>query len=158
MLRHCPLRMIREKNKLNNPKDRNIRMLPALRAELDACPSGQLVYLATEFGRPYASPKAFGNRFKAWCKQAGLPHCSAHGLRKAAATFAAEDGATAHELMALFGWTTLKQAENYTRKADKKKLGDSGMNHMDQDYTANESVPPETGVEADGPMKGKKAC
>ena len=25
----------------------------------------------------------FGNKMREWCNQAGLPHCSAHGLRKA---------------------------------------------------------------------------
>ena len=72
-----------EKNKHRKPKHREIPILPVLRAELDANPSGHLAYLVTEWGRPYASPKAFTNRFKSWCRQAGLPHCTAHGLRKA---------------------------------------------------------------------------
>jgi hypothetical protein len=42
------------------------------------------------------------------------------GLRKAAATVAAENGATAHELMAIFGWLSLKEAERYTRGAERK--------------------------------------
>ena len=41
---------------------------------------------------------------------------SAHGLRKAGATIAADNGATSHQLMAIFGWTTIKQAEIYTKK------------------------------------------
>jgi hypothetical protein len=41
--------------------------------------------------------------------QAGLRHCSAHGLRKADATIAANNGATAHQLMAIFGWDTIRQ-------------------------------------------------
>lgn len=133
-------------------------MLPRLRAELDARPSGHLVYLVTEWGKPYSAAKSFGNRFKSWCKQAGIPHCAAHGIRKAATTFKAEDGAAEHELKAIFGWTTLKQADVYTRKANKRKLADSGMDHLDRDYTTNESVPPETGVEASGTMRGNKAC
>ncbi len=72
-----------EKNKHRKPKYREIPILPVLRAELDANPSGHLAYLVTEWGRPYASPKAFANRFKSWCRQAGLPHCTAHGLRRA---------------------------------------------------------------------------
>jgi hypothetical protein len=56
-----------------------------------------------------------------------LPHCSSHGLRKAGATIAAENGATAHQLMAMFGWNTVKQAELYTRKADRKRLSGEGM-------------------------------
>ena len=46
-----------------------------------------------------------------------------HGLRKAAATIAAENGATAYELMSIFGWLTLKEAERYTRAAERKRLG-----------------------------------
>jgi hypothetical protein len=46
----------------------------------------------------------------------------AHGLRKAGATIAADEGATAHELMAMFGWSRLSMAEIYTKEADKKKL------------------------------------
>jgi hypothetical protein len=34
----------------------------------------------------------------------------AHGLRKTAATRTADNGATAHELMAIFGWIDIKEA------------------------------------------------
>jgi len=53
----------------------------------------------------------FGNRFRDWCNEAGPQHCSAHGCRKAGAMIAAENGATSHQLMAIFGWETLRQAE-----------------------------------------------
>ena len=49
------------------------------------------------------------------CVRAGVMGKSAHGLRKAAATRAAENGATVHQLMAIFGWTNVEQAELYTR-------------------------------------------
>jgi site-specific recombinase XerD len=55
------------------------------------------------------------NYFKDACVAAGITDKSAHGLRKAAATRAAENGATAHELMAIFGWVDIKEAEIYTR-------------------------------------------
>ena len=55
----------------------------------------------------------------------GLPHCSAHGLRKAGAARAAENGATTHELMAIFGWQTVKEAERYTQAAHRKRLAES---------------------------------
>ena len=41
---------------------------------------------------------------------------------KKCATIAADNSATAHPLMAVFGRTTLKQAEIYTKKADQKRL------------------------------------
>jgi hypothetical protein len=40
---------------------------------------------------------------------------------------AAENGATAHELMAIFGWLSLKEAERYTRGAERRKLAERGM-------------------------------
>jgi len=54
--------------------------------------------------------------------EANLRHCSAHGLRKAAATRAAESGATARQLLALFGWLNIKEAERYTKAAQRRKL------------------------------------
>ncbi|MCK5089168.1 MAG: tyrosine-type recombinase/integrase [Hyphomicrobiaceae bacterium] len=68
------------------------------------------------------------NKFRDWCNEAGLKHCSAHGLRKAAATPLAEAGASAHQLMAWFGWKSLKEAERYTRAVDQKKLAASVVN------------------------------
>jgi integrase len=108
------------------PKRHVLPILPALRAVIDATPSGTLTYLLTSFGRPFTAA-GFGNKFRAWCNEAGLPQCSAHGLRKAGATIAAENGATAHQLMALFGWTTIKQAEGYTRLANRERLASEAM-------------------------------
>jgi hypothetical protein len=38
-------------------------------------------------------------------------------LGKAGASIAAENGASVHELMAIFGWLTMKEAERYTQAA-----------------------------------------
>ncbi len=146
-----------EKNRANKPKHRSIPILPALRVELDANPSGHLAYLVTEWGRPHASAKAFGNRFKAWCIQAGLPHCTAHGLRKAGATFAAEEGATEHQLMAIYGWDSPKQAAHYTKDANRKRLIKDAMPLVDPNYKANESVPPDGALASGGTTRGKKS-
>jgi hypothetical protein len=56
-----------------------------------------------------------------WCNEAGLPHCTSHGLRKTGAAIAAENGETAHELMSIFEWLTLKEAERYTRGTEKHR-------------------------------------
>jgi len=63
------------------------------------------------------------------CTEQGLP--SAHGLRKAAATRAANDGATAHELVAIFGWIDIKEAEIYTWAADRKRLAARAMGKLE---------------------------
>ena len=104
-------------------------ILPQLRAILDATPSRHLTYLVTEWGKPFTAP-GFGNKFRDWCNEAGLPHCSAHGIRKYDATLAAENGATEHQLMAMFGWDSPKQAAVYTRKANRAKLAKGAMHFL----------------------------
>jgi predicted ATPase len=54
-----------------------------------------------DYGKPFAVA-GFGNKFREWCNEAGLPRRGSC-LRKTAATIAAENGATAHEPMAIFG-------------------------------------------------------
>src|SRR6185437_7287307 len=88
--------------------------------------------------RPF-SAAGFGNKFRDWCNQANLPHCSAHGLRKATAARLAERGATAHEIMAITGHKSLEEVERYTRAARRGKLADSAMSKF---KSGTSSVPP----------------
>ena len=134
-----------------------IPILGEIKEAIDATPRDQLAFIVTEFGKPF-SPAGFGNKMRNWCNQAGLPHCSAHGLRKAGATIAADNGATAHQLMAIFGWKTLKQAEHYTRKADRRRLANDGMHFISLNQIGNETVPPETVIAASGTKRSKKRC
>ena len=57
------------------------------------------------------------------------PRAYQGALVRSGATIAANNGATAHQLMAIFGWDTLKMAEAYTRAADQERLAESAM-HM----------------------------
>jgi integrase len=79
---------------------------PELVAALQAVPAGNLTFLTTAWGAPFTAA-GFGNIFRDWCNQAGLPHCSSHGLRKAACTQLAEAGCTAHEIAAISGHLSL---------------------------------------------------
>ena len=74
-----------------------------------------------------------------WCDQAGLPHCTAHGLRKAGAVIAAHNGATPHQLMSIFGWQTLKEAERYTKAVEQKRIASGAMQLLLSERTGNES-------------------
>jgi integrase len=96
--------------------------------DIDQPPIG-LTFLVTEYGKPFTA-NGFGNVFKDWCRQANLPHCSAHGLRKALATRLAEHGATPHEIMAISGHQSLEEVERYTRAARKSRLADSAMSKL----------------------------
>ncbi len=117
------------KGRNKSPVTMWIPILPILQASIDACPSKGLTYLETRAGNPFTA-KGFGGRMKVWCNQADLsPDCTAHGLRKAGATIAAENGATVHHLMSIFGWKKMAQAEIYTKKAEQKRLAMASM-HM----------------------------
>lgn len=98
--------------------------LPPLLEAIAATKTGDLAFLLRENGRPFASGASFGNWFRERCKEAEVPG-RAHGLRKLGPTLAAQAGASAHELMAMWGWTTLAQAELYTRAANRELLGGS---------------------------------
>lgn len=100
-----------------------IPIFPELRASIDATKTGDLAFLTAERGRPFSTPESFGARFRIWCDEAGLTtDCTAHGVRKAGATIAANLGASAQELMAMYGWSRISMAEVYTRAADKTRL------------------------------------
>lgn len=115
------LRFTQVKNRRNKPISLEIPVRPELKAILDASPTGDLTFLVTEFGKPFTA-NGFGNWFRKRCNEAGLPHCSAHGLRKAAAARLAEAGATEHEIMAITGHRTSKEVTRYTRAARQKRL------------------------------------
>lgn len=102
-----------------------VPILHDLQRALDAGPCGDMTFLVTESGQPF-TPAGFGNWFRERCLEAGVPG-RAHGIRKAGATLLAERGATAHQLMAIFGWMTLKEAERYTRAAQRKQMAADGM-------------------------------
>ena len=72
------------------------------------------------------------------------------GLRKAGATIAAENGATPYQLMSIFGWKTLEQAELYTKKVRQQMMAGGSMHLIGFDQIGNESDPPGTGVAQGG--------
>ena len=117
-------------------------ILPALQQIIDASPCGEMTYLVNDLGRPFTDA-GFGNWFRDRCVEAGVPG-RAYGLRNAGATIAANNGATAHQLMAMFGWRTLKMAEQYTRAADQQRLAEAAMHMLDtREQTRTESCPTE---------------
>ena len=115
------LRFTQQKNKRNKPISLELPIVPELQAVIDASPCGDLTFLVNEFGRPFTAA-GFGNRMRKWCDEAGLPECSAHGLRKAAATRLAEMGRSEHEIMAVTGHQTSKEVGRYTKAARQKVL------------------------------------
>jgi integrase len=101
----------------------NVEITSRLQDAIDAMPAtNHLTFLVTAQGEPFTAA-GFGNYFRALCDAAGLPsRCTSHGLRKAAATYFAEHGATDHQLMAWFGWSSISQAQVYTKAARAKVM------------------------------------
>ncbi len=117
------------KNEHRKPIDIDIPIHPCLAEVIAATSTQHLTFLVTKYGRPF-TPNGFGNKFKDWCRQADLPHCSAHGLRKATSTRLAEQGASAHEIMSVTGHQSLEEVERYTRAAQRSQLADNAMSKL----------------------------
>jgi YD repeat-containing protein len=106
----------------------NIPILPVLGRTLAAGPCGDLAFIVGERGHPLTK-ETFGNYFSEAARAAGVRK-SAHGVRKIAATRCADNGATIHELNAIFGWTGTEMAALYTRASDRKRLAVGAINKL----------------------------
>jgi integrase len=108
-----------------------LKILPGLAETLLAGPCGDLTFIAGEGGQPLTK-ESFGNMFRAACRAASVPG-SAHGIRKIAATRAANNGATVAQLEAIFGWTGGTMASHYTRQADRRRLALEAMGKLENE-------------------------
>jgi len=138
--RNGRIRKTLRKNRNRSPVVVDIPILPELAAVIEKSTTGDLHFLVTEYGKPF-SIKGLGQKFREWCDKAGVPG-SAHGVRKAGATIAAENGATESQLMAIFGWTDPKQAAIYTKAANRKRLASDGMHALVPNETATDDSHP----------------
>jgi integrase len=109
-------------------------IIPALQATLDHGPIGDLAWICGARGEPFTK-ESFGNEFSQAARQAGIRK-SAHGVRKIAATIAAENGATGKELDALFGWVDGgKTSAIYTAAADRARLSSQAIGKLHESGT-----------------------
>lgn len=100
---------------------------PALQAAIEAMPAiGLTTLLVTEYGKPF-SAAGFGNWFKDKCREAGLPQCTAHGLRKALARRAADQQVSQQQLKALGQWSNDREVATYVAGANQKRLAESAL-------------------------------
>ncbi len=98
-----------------------IPLLPPLLKSIASCKTGAESYLVTSNNKPFVK-ESFGNWFKKACVAANVPG-AAHGLRKAGAVRAAENGASESQLNSIFGWSEgSRESATYTRKASRAKM------------------------------------
>jgi integrase len=105
-------------------------------------PSGDgLVFLLDDYGKPFASAAAFGNKFADWCVAAGLKpmECDddgrtrsfrAHGLRKAACKALAHAGCTGPEIMAISGHSSLAQVQIYIDEVEQERMAEAAIEKL----------------------------
>lgn len=152
------LTLTQQKNKGRRPVTLSIPVLPQLLAIIEATPSAQehATFLTTGAGQPYGVA-GFGNRFREWCDQAGLPHCSAHGLRKAMAAALAESGAGENEIMAWTGHRTSAEVTRYTRAARQPILAQRAAERLLQSEPNSPQMSHQSAENQSGGAKNKKS-
>lgn len=96
-------------------------------------------FLVTDFGKPF-SRAGLGNKMREWCDQAGLPQCSAHGLRKAIARRSAESGAGNQGIKAVGGWSGDAEVARYTAAVDQRTLADATLGRVADQDLANRAA------------------
>ncbi len=126
------LRFTQFKGRKRKPVTMELPVVRPLREIIDATPGvGIKTFLVTDFGKPF-SDAGFGNKFRTWCDAAGLPQCSAHGVRKATSAKLAELGCSDREIMSVTGHRTTKEVTRYTRSARQKILASRAMKKLDR--------------------------
>jgi integrase len=97
---------------------------------LDAAPKHDALTLLTRpDGKPWKLDH-FNHAFVEATRAAGLTGLSFHGLRKTAAAWLAEAGASASEIAAITGHRTLGEVTRYTAGADQKSRATAAMGKL----------------------------
>ena len=106
-------------------KGLRLGLAPQLQAALDAMEPrpGAKCFLINEWGKPFTNA-GFGNKMRQWCDEAGLPQCTAHGLRKAMATRMANMGLSNAALKSVGGWENDREVSAYIRAANQERLAE----------------------------------
>ncbi len=125
---------------IQHVKGNEATIVPAMPETLDAIEAMAMTgighFLVTKFGKPY-SDAGLGNAFRDWCNEAGLPHCSMHGLRKAQSRRLAESGATDAQGRAVTGHKKDSTFAYYAKKANRKVLAAGAVANLVSRNLAN---------------------
>lgn len=103
---------------------------PQLAAAIEAMPaSDAMCFLITEWGKPF-SVKGFGGWFREQCDKAGLPKCTAHGLRKATMRRMAELEMPNKTMKSVSGHSKDDEVARYTAAADQERLAAGAIKRL----------------------------
>jgi integrase len=113
-----------------NGADLWLPVAPDLRRAIAAMAAiGLESFLVTEYGKPF-SVAGLGNKMREWCDEAGLPKCTAHGLRKAIGRRSAQTEGTQQGIKAVGGWRGDAEVRTYTESVDQERLADATLGRV----------------------------
>lgn len=99
-------------------------------AAIEAMPiAGIGHFVVTSFGKPFTA-NGLGNKVREWCNEAGLPHCTLHGLRKAQSRRLAESGASDAQGRAVTGQKKNETFAYYAEKMNREAMADTALSNM----------------------------
>jgi len=105
---------------------------PQLAAAIAAMPaSDAMCFLLTEWGKPF-SVKGFGGWFREQCNAAGLPRCTAHGLRKATMRRMAELEMPNKTMKSVSGHSKDDEVARYTEAANQERLAEGAIKRLSE--------------------------
>lgn len=120
----------RRKTKKNpNGVEVDIPIHPYLAETLSHVRPGAFTFLETVAGSA-RKVDGLGASMRRWCDRAGLPLCSAHGLRKAICRRVAEIEGDVFKVMAVSGHTDIKEAQKYCETFGRKKKADAAISSL----------------------------
>lgn len=91
-----------------------------------------MTYLLNGYGAPY-SAAGLGNKFRAWCDEAGLSDRSLHGVREGLSALLASHGATSTEIDVLLGHEMgSSETKIYVRSAERARLAETVLNRLNE--------------------------
>lgn len=112
----------------------SIPIHPYLAEALSHVRADAFTFLETRYGKA-RSEKSLGGDMRKWCDDAGLPNCTAHGLRKAICRRIAEIENDVFKVMSVSGHKDIKQAQKYIEAFGRKAKADAAIHSLP--YGAN---------------------
>jgi len=135
----------------------DFQLEPGLETELSHLPADQMVLIAHGAQHLPYTPVTLGNLFKRYCREAGLPQCTLHGIRKGQATRMVNNGATPDEIMAYLAHKTNAEGITYTKKSNRSRLADTALSRLDEPKREQKlsNLPERLDKESNKRLKGK---
>lgn len=110
-------------------QERSITIPKFLMKDLERIPKSQKTFLVNQYGKPFGID-GIGSRFKKFVEEAGIPHCTIHGLRKAMAVKLAHGGLSKHVIGAWLAHSGTDLVDTYTKDRDRKALIDEALEFL----------------------------